>query len=273
MSAVYHGGMRNVIVAVDMGLFIRAGLSDSGDAVSLHADDTPMLIDSALPNDYDDARIVLGFDEPPFPGIPFNPEMSRHGLLPAYDHLGYNPCNPDIRIPVQEWKQNASRLGYVLSYPGAEARDMISAFIDCMTPLRGDDYDTIIVSDDPALLQTIADGKRVKAFMVPASGKESAGCLLNERGVASMFGAGPSNMRMMLSLCGNPVDGYQGVETCEQAEAEIRESIRSIPAKHKSDGDILERNWRLAGIGGDYLDHHAMMRARSVMAWAVGPEF
>ena len=273
MSAVYHETMRSVIVAVDMGLFIRAGFSDSGDAVSLHADDVPTLIDSALPNDYDDARIVLGFDEPPFPGIPFEPETSRHGLLPAYNHLGYDPCNPAIRIPVQEWKQNASRFGYVLSYPGAEARDMISAFIDCMTPLRGDDYDAIIISDDPALLQTVADEDRVMAFMVPASGGESAGCLLDEHGVASMFGADPKNMRMMLSLCGNPVDGYQGVETCEQAEAEIRESIRSIPARHKGEKDILERNWRLAGIGGDYLDHHAMMRARLVMAWAVGPEF
>ena len=266
--------MRNVIVTVDMGLFIRAGLSDSGDSISLNADDASTAIGSMIPDDCDDARIVLAFDEPASHAFSCHPRISRRAFSPGYDHLGYDPCNPGIRIPVQEWKQNVSRLGYVLSYPGAEARDMISACIGRMIPVKGENTDIIIVSDDPALLQEVNDRNGVKAFMVSAADRKTTrGRALDEHGVCSMFGADPENMRMMLSLCGNRLDGYHGVDTRDQAEAEIRESIRSIPAGHRGEEDILERNWRIAGIGGDYLDNHAIMRAGSVMAWVLGPEF
>lgn len=271
MRKVYHEHMNEHILVIDMGLFIRESLSESGNSITLNADDTAATI-RATAGDNTDTSIILAFDEPASRTIPFNPAISRSRLFRGYLHPGYNPGNPNIRIPVQKWKQELARLGYVLSYPGAEARDMTAALAGCRAEEDRSLPGMTVVSDDPSLLQLVDDGAGVAARMVSAG---APGPMLDERGVADMIGVGPKNVRMMLALSGNSIDWYQGVETRREAAEEIRKAKNSgaLAADHAQSRDILERNWRLSGIGRDYLDDHAMLRARTVMAWAIGPEF
>lgn len=262
--------MNEHILVIDMGLFIRESLSESGNSITLNADDTAAAISAA--GNSTDTSIILAFDEPASRTIPFNPAISRSRLFRGYLHPGYNPGNPNIRIPVQEWKQELTSLGYVLSYPGAEARDMTAALAGCRVEEDRSLPGMTVVSDDPSLLQLVDDGAGVTARMASAG---APGPMLDERGVADMIGVGPKNVRMLLALSGSSIDWYQGVETGREAAEEIRKAKNSaaLAADHSQSRDILERNWRLSGIGRDYLDDHAMLRARTVMAWAIGPEF
>lgn len=233
-------------------------------------------LDVAAGSGYHDPFPVFVFDEPPTPAVPCRPDISRARLVSGYRHMGYDVSDPAERIPVQEWKQSLYGRCKVLSYPGAEARDLMASVLGCMEPFGDDAPDVIIRTDDPSLLQCVDDGRRIRVSGGFHGGDDPHPCDCDA--VRRYIGVPPTKARMLTSVCGDAMDGYKGIRECpdERAGRGIvlhADGISDIASRFPDERERLARNWRVSGIGDSYMDAGATSRARGTMALVMGPEF
>lgn len=221
-----------------------------------------------------DICTVVAFDEPQCDAITFSPKIRRTDLAEGYHHAGYDMSDPTMRIPVQAWKQRMCNDRKVLSYPGAEARDLIASLIGMLGKFGSDAPDVIIWSDDAILLQCVDDGRRVRMMGGFAGGDDPYPS--DEHAVTGYMGVPPAKMRMLMTVIGDRMDGYGGLGLGRSQSRDIvshANGMKDIADEYHEKVHLLARNWKLAGTGDGYLDGNALSRVADIMAWIMGPDF
>lgn len=275
---MYHDHM-DALVMIDAGMAIRKCAAKGRNhpfSVKMMDGEIGYAFDIAAGAGYSDPFLVIVFDEPPTPALRFKPHINRSRLVSEYTHIGYDISDPAERIPVQEWKQSLYRKYKVLSYPGAEARDLIASVLGYMKPFGDDAPDIIIRTDDPSLLQCVDDRRRIMISGGFHGGDDPHLCDCDS--VTGYIGVPPSKTRMLESVCGDPMDGYDGIRECYSSRmgrdiVTHSDSIRDIASQFPDERTRIVRNWRLSGVGDEYMDVAASSRARGTMALIMGPEF
>ena len=224
---------------------------------------------------------VYVFDEPHNDFMPFDAAINRKREDTAYKANRRKPANDELArmkaIWIQSWMQRMYSDGnIVLAYPGAEADDLIAYASKLIStgPARQDGLLTAIWSADKDLLQCVHDGTGV--YQIRKRGADGE-VKYTESVVMDVKGVPASKIRMQLALQGDNADGYPGVHGygAKKGLRLINEcgSIDELVAALPEHEDLLRENWRLAGMGEDYLPTEAMNRVRTAVADAIGPEF
>lgn len=214
----------------------------------------------------DDSIFCYVFDEPYCDYVGFHPLISRSALMPNDGYKSGRRGTEDEHVRLSlEWMSGWIQSLFdkhecVMSYPGAEADDIIAYMVDTTA---SSDHDTIIWSADKDLLQCVGDSTRTFAIRKGSHKEEHE---MHETDVLNEKGVPPSKIRMQLALQGDSADGYKGIRGYGGRKGleiihdshDINDIIQLFPSQK----DILIRNWRLAGIGRDYLDDDAITRIK-----------